>query len=349
MLGAPSGALNSGRAGAGGGVLSELSGFLGRAIGPLSPLGPPASGACWSGCCAAGCCGAAGCWLWLCACPCTATATINGAINKIASENPPIFRLFECALVIATSCAPQHNRFASLPRTPTLPVSNSANPASSAYSAVSPANSAPLPYSNRRGNSPEGNQRRPRLRPPGRHGAGSNFARPLAGPIATGLRDTVTRLIAARQRPPNQSGLLSPQPDSPGNDRNCLDRLSRLHAGTHAGRDSWSPSRRTRPRPGPYPRSTSRRQARIHRRRRRHERQPRLTSTASWPARFLTASANSRKNPSPESRPSSKCSKSAISRSQTRESTRKPLLPLPAHHSKQATLSRTRIPFLPAP
>ena len=36
-------------------------------------------------------------------------------------------------------------------------------------------------------------------------------------------------------------------------------------------------------------------------------------------------------------------------RSQTRESTRKPLLPLPAHHSKQATPSRTRIPFLPAP
>ena len=55
MLAVPSGFLNTGtQPEPAAACCPGYPGFLGKAIGPLSPLGPPASGACWSGCCMTG-------------------------------------------------------------------------------------------------------------------------------------------------------------------------------------------------------------------------------------------------------------------------------------------------------
>src|SRR5208282_4822947 len=60
----PSGFLILGAAGAGGGTSAGASFFLGSAMTPESPPGPPASGAVWSGCCAGGIGGVVGGVAW---------------------------------------------------------------------------------------------------------------------------------------------------------------------------------------------------------------------------------------------------------------------------------------------
>src|ERR1039458_9021165 len=84
-LAIPSGFLIVGTAGAGGVTLSGLAFFLGRAMTPVSPLGPPESGVAWSGgwgCCPAG--GAEGSvWAWHNG----ADATATTASIRTASEN----------------------------------------------------------------------------------------------------------------------------------------------------------------------------------------------------------------------------------------------------------------------
>ena len=83
--GIPAGFLIVGAAGAGGVTLSGLAFFLGRAITPVSPVGPPESGVAWSGgwgCCPAG--GAGGSvWARLNG----ADATAKRARISTASEN----------------------------------------------------------------------------------------------------------------------------------------------------------------------------------------------------------------------------------------------------------------------
>src|SRR5580658_1678991 len=116
MLGRPSGFLNLGSAGAGGGVSSGLSFFLGSAMDPLSPPGPPAAGAVWSGC------GwpAAGCWV-CCAAPraCSCASTRGLAVSAQTARNAATSETFcktfspRRSMFISTSRAHKNRRFAS--------------------------------------------------------------------------------------------------------------------------------------------------------------------------------------------------------------------------------------------
>src|ERR1017187_2272207 len=79
-LGAPSGFLNLGAAGATGrGASSGLSFFLGRAMAPASAPGPPASGEAWSGCWGGG-------WGGFCARASDAAANATETSNSQVSE-----------------------------------------------------------------------------------------------------------------------------------------------------------------------------------------------------------------------------------------------------------------------
>ena len=176
---------------------------------------------------------------------------------------------------MSTSCAHQHTRSA-----PTTGSYEHPKSAPDSANSAGAANSAVLPYSNRRGNSPEGNQI-PLPRPCRPFKPGDRLGRPSPArcPIVNnfGCAGACLRAGAPRQRrAAGKPRDLSFKPGPPRHDRHSLDGLSGRHARAHAGRDSRHPAQHPRPRPGHDPRPPARRQARVHRRRRRHERKPRL-------------------------------------------------------------------------